>query len=305
MTHAQVRTHFQNPTYSQELKALSNDALFLRAKNDIKHETAATLQVLHTLREIERRRAFALKSYPSLFEFCVDYLGYKKGAAYRRILAMRALKEMPEVEEKVQSGVLSLMTLSQAQGYFKERARVQKPLPIEDKREILKNLENKSSRDTEKYFLKVMPQDHAKEKLKPLDEDNYSWQVTLPQRVKDKITKLQHLLGKEGNNLENMDVLERALDMAIKEKEKEKEKEVPALGKIKQLWLKDQARCTFIDPLTQVRCPQTTKLEIDHIRPRALGGHSEIQNLRLLCKSHSQLEAIKIFGLQKMEPYLN
>ena len=32
--------------------------------------------VLHLLREIERRRAFAEKSYSSLFDFCVIELGY-------------------------------------------------------------------------------------------------------------------------------------------------------------------------------------------------------------------------------------
>lgn len=100
------------------LKTLSSSELFDLAKKEVQEETNATLRVLHVLREIERRRAYAEKGYPSLFEFCTEYLRYKKGAAYRRIMALRTLKELPEIEDKVREGSLCLTTLSQLQTHF-------------------------------------------------------------------------------------------------------------------------------------------------------------------------------------------
>ncbi|NUM89448.1 MAG: HNH endonuclease, partial [Bdellovibrionales bacterium] len=45
-------------------------------------------------------------------------------------------------------------------------------------------------------------------------------------------------------------------------------------------------------------------LEIDHRVPRAHGGTSTPENLRLLCRSCNQRAAIQAFGLRKMEPHL-
>jgi 5-methylcytosine-specific restriction endonuclease McrA len=330
----------------QVLKKLTNDELFARAKDEVREEENSTLRVLYTLREIERRRAFALKSYPSLYEFCVDFLGYKKGAAYRRILAMEALKELPEVEERIREGALSLMTLSQAQGYFKAQRRQNKSLPVEQKREVIKTLENKSSRQTEEYFLEVMPKEPLKEKLKQISPERYQCQMTWSKAVKEKFDEFRSLLGQEANNLENIEILERALDLASEvlkrqqsridqkqqaqiqeQQENQGAQKFPTLGKteanmetiipktkssskikapfkIKLLWIRDQSQCTYVDPMTNIRCSQRTKLEIDHIRPRALGGDSSLENLRLLCKAHNQRAAINTLGLTKMNQYL-
>jgi hypothetical protein len=283
----------------KNLKVLSNADLFLKARDDVKNETAATLELLHTLREIERRRAFADKSFPSLFDFCVDFLGYKRGAAYRRILAMRALKDLPEIEAKIQDGSLNLMTLAQAQGFFKQQAREAVPLKIEEKRNILRNLEHKSVRETEKFFVDKQPISRPKENLKPVDSENYLLTATMPVRMKEKLDKLRALLGPEGNNLENMLILEKSLDIAINNLK------VPALGKMKTLWLRDKSQCTFVEQGSGLRCPQKTHLEVDHIQPRALGGDSSLENLRLLCKAHNQRAAIRVFGLRRMEKFIS
>jgi hypothetical protein len=109
-----------------ELRILSTKELLTKAKIEVQTETNATLRVIYILREIERRRAFAEKNYPSLFEFCVEFLGYKRDAAYRRIAAMRALRDVPEIEEKIKTGSLCLTTLATAQGHFTRKRREQK-----------------------------------------------------------------------------------------------------------------------------------------------------------------------------------
>jgi 5-methylcytosine-specific restriction endonuclease McrA len=48
--------------------------------------------------------------------------------------------------------------------------------------------------------------------------------------------------------------------------------------------------------LKGIRCSQTAHLEIDHIRPYAMGGSSkDPSNLRVLCKVHNLYFARKYF----------
>jgi 5-methylcytosine-specific restriction endonuclease McrA len=51
-------------------------------------------------------------------------------------------------------------------------------------------------------------------------------------------------------------------------------------------------------------CGSTFALEIDHIYPKALGGSSEAENLRVLCRACNQRAAIQVFGMTKMGSYL-
>ena len=51
-------------------------------------------------------------------------------------------------------------------------------------------------------------------------------------------------------------------------------------------------------------CGSCHALEVDHIRPQALGGNSELENLRLLCRSCNQRAAIRNLGMEKMRDYL-
>ncbi|MCB9026576.1 MAG: hypothetical protein H6625_09690 [Bdellovibrionaceae bacterium] len=58
--------------------------------------------------------------YQSLFEYTVKELKYSEGQAGRRIQAMRLLKEIPEIEKKIESVALSLTSISQAKAFFRE-----------------------------------------------------------------------------------------------------------------------------------------------------------------------------------------
>ncbi|TBR18313.1 HNH endonuclease [bacterium] len=62
------------------------------------------------------------------------------------------------------------------------------------------------------------------------------------------------------------------------------------------VWRRDAGRCTFVGPNGE-RCPESARLEYDHIVPWALGGPSdEPSNLRLACRTHNDLEARRVFG---------
>lgn len=52
--------------------------------------------------------------------------------------------------------------------------------------------------------------------------------------------------------------------------------------------------CEYVDPKTQKKCQSKFQLEIDHIHPIVLGGNDDIQNLRILCRTHNALAARKL-----------
>ena len=72
---------------------------------------------------------------------------------------------------------------------------------------------------------------------------------------------------------------------------------------VKEIRKRDQLQCSFVTKDGK-RCNEKHCLQMDHIKPFALGGSNEASNLRLLCPAHNQLLAEKTFGRDKIESYL-
>ena len=60
---------------------------------------------------------------------------------------------------------------------------------------------------------------------------------------------------------------------------------IPAASK-REVWQRDAGRCSYVDPESGRRCTARYLLQVDHIRPYALGGDADPDNLRLLCAAH-------------------
>jgi len=59
----------------------------------------------------------------------------------------------------------------------------------------------------------------------------------------------------------------------------------------RELFKRSQGQCEFKDPKTFKRCPSKFRLQIDHIKPLARDGRTEIRNLRHLCPEHNTRSA--------------
>ena len=86
-----------------------------------------------------------------------------------------------------------------------------------------------------------------------------------------------------------------------KDSSSKRTRHIPALVR-DEVFLRDNGQCTFVSD-TGNRCCATKRLEIDHILPFARGGSHDLENLRLLCREHNQLEAEKVFGRDNIERY--
>ena len=102
----------------EQLKDKSNEKLLSALKMLVAEERKLRIQLLRYLKEVESRRLFLEMGYPSLYAFMREELGYSEAATQRRIQAMRLIKEVPEAEEKIESGRLSLSVGPRKVGSF-------------------------------------------------------------------------------------------------------------------------------------------------------------------------------------------
>jgi hypothetical protein len=64
---------------------------------------------------------------------------------------------------------------------------------------------------------------------------------------------------------------------------------------LRRLVERDGPCCSFVGE-DGTRCTSRAFLEVDHRRPRAIGGPDTLENLRWLCRAHNQLGAEQDFG---------
>ena len=57
----------------------------------------------------------------------------------------------------------------------------------------------------------------------------------------------------------------------------------------REAWRRDQGCCSYVNRHSGRRCSSRYRLEIDHIVPFALGGATELFNVRLRCRAHHKL----------------
>lgn len=276
------------------LKHLTDQTLLLDIKILAGQERAISLKVLHHLKEIEKRRLYADLGHGSLYEYVVKELGYSNASASRRIQAARMLKEMPYIEKKIADGSLTLSNLAQAGQLFKNE-KIEDPII---KRDIIKKIENATSRECEKTLMDfqtspVIPRETVVTSSPEITTVKYNLTSDTVELFEEIKKVLAH------NRFNNNEVLRRVFKIALKDLQNRKFKlnakvspasaspsitrYIPANIK-KQVYERDQGRC--------VKCRGTYKLEYDHLKPFAQGGESSVSNLRLLCFSCNQRRLI-------------
>ncbi|MEQ1831736.1 MAG: HNH endonuclease [Candidatus Eisenbacteria bacterium] len=159
----------------------------------------------------------------------------------------------------------------------------------------------------------VVPLPVAAATVKPLSADHVALTVTMTRATREKIRRAQELLGHAVAPEAIAEVLDRALDQLIVALEKRKHglhrkprgvrakvshraRHIPADVRA-AVYRRDGGACTFVSDDGQ-RCGSRHALQYDHIVAVADGGASTIENLRLLCPAHNQLEAERRFGKQ-------
>jgi hypothetical protein len=287
-----LRPHLSSST---TLTTTTNEQLLSNTQKLIQTERKTLAHILEHLREIQKRRAYCPLGYSNLMKYMIHELGYSESASFRRIQALKLTKAVPEAAQMIQTGDLNLSQISMVQTRLKDE---EKKIP-----KLLQNLKKKTARETEQILSEIKPLPKKREIKRSINssESRIAW--NLSNDVLKKMDKLQALTKKNNKN----DLLSLALDLAIKKhdptqrptrKSNKTCKKVSALTK-KKLYVRSNGVCEFPG------CDEDLFLEIEHKTPQAFGGSHRLENLKLYCKSHNQHEAIKIFGQEVMDRYLN
>lgn len=293
-----------------------------KLRSQVQTERKITHEILLTIQAIDITQCFRELGYSSLFSYLTLRVGYSEGATNRRISAARLLKQCPEVANKIQEGKINLSQIALAQAAIKQEEKKSRvKISVEQKQEVLASLEGKNHLETQKALLATFPEFEVP-KAKVVAAKGKKVQVNLEfseeewAKVKGLLEHMSHKVPDqrlESALLYWAEQIEKKREGSF-EKKDGKKSEVPkeiscdmvtadtAVGsrnrrkyisvKTKRhIFQKAQHQCEYVSPQTGVRCNSKSYLDAEHTTPLALGGTDELENLRVMCRSHNHLLA--------------
>ena len=204
------------------LKQVSNEDLISNLKNLVKTERRVGVEILHHLKEVERRDLHLKLGYSSLFIYMVEELKYAEGSANRRIAALRLLNSIPvmeakKVEEKINAGVMSLTTVAMVQDLVCHKKKENEPMTVGDKLETLKSIEGLSKKQTEAVLIAKAPEAFThKEKVRPVTSDLTELKILAHSKLMAKLKRIKELRSHKNVNPTYGELLEDMADLVLK-----------------------------------------------------------------------------------------
>jgi len=155
------------------IKTMSDQELHNKMIVTSQKERELNVQMITLIEEAAKRKFFLDLGYPSLFEYLTKGLLYSAASAMRRISAARVSMEVPAVKQRLAEGSLSLSAVAQTEQFFRNEQKLNKGLSSEEKEEVLKKMENKSTREVEKALLTLSsaPEELSPDRAKPLTSE--------------------------------------------------------------------------------------------------------------------------------------
>ncbi len=220
-------------------------------------------EIIDHLQRAYDTRLYAVRGHSSLFVYLVKELGYSEAAAYRRVNAVKLVKELPSIREDMQMGRLHLNTLADAAASHQCTV-----LFSEDEMKVIQRLKEIYPQKTLSEILILTAREHVQRH--------------------DPQEKAKRIVMKSGQ-IQGGDS-EKSLGDDSEPAAKIASKTIPA--RVKHLVrVRDQGQCCYKDPQTGQICGSRSALEFDHIQPQALGGEHRVDNLQALCRTHNLLRA--------------
>jgi hypothetical protein len=149
--------------------------------------------------------------------------------------------------------------------------------------------------------------------IEPLSEARYRVQFTASTSLKEKLDQARDLMRHRNPSGDFGPIVERALDLLLEQLMKERfgaarrprpsgNATSPRVTNAarRAVLERDGLQCSWVDEQGR-RCESRAWLELDHRHPRAKGGGSEPENLRMLCRSHNRFAAEQAYGRDTIE----
>jgi 5-methylcytosine-specific restriction endonuclease McrA len=241
------------------VEALSSSDLLARTRELVQQARCVEADLLVHLGEIDERKLYLERAFPSLFAFCVGELGFSEDIAYSRMTVARAARRLPGIIEAIRSGQVHLTGV-----------RLLVPhLTPENHRELLERAAGKTKAKIEELVVTIAPRPLVPESIRklpaqsllpvdpraavnpcaaesnaptgelaaprvpphlptrpcviaPLNAEAYKIQFTGSRALRDKLRQAQALLRHRVPTGEMATIVEMALDVLIEQVKKER-----------------------------------------------------------------------------------
>jgi len=181
-----------------------------------KVERRISVKILRHLMEVEKRRIHLDMGYASLFVFLTKHLKYSDGSAYCRIEVMKILRDVPDLGQRITVGAISVTVAAEISRIVK----IKNIKDVEAKRNLVEQFSWKNKREVEKEIARIAPKEAKLEKLREINSEESSLELTINKELREKLERLKALLSHKNPSLKMSGVLEIISDMALKQLEK-------------------------------------------------------------------------------------
>jgi 5-methylcytosine-specific restriction endonuclease McrA len=301
------------------LGGLGNDQLLAALSGLAKRAAGLLADLLAHLAELDERRLYLGLGFPSLFAYCTVSLGMCESSAGRRILAARVCRKYPLAFARVARGELNLSALC-AMGPH---------LNVENAEELMAICSRRSRRDIEALLAARFPRPDVRasvRRIEALSANRFGVHFTADSEFLELLEKARALASHRLPTGDMAELIKLGLRALIRDVERERfavgrksrraaktgateahppggraaavslkrTRHIPA-AVARAVYARDQGMCSFVSEDGR-RCACRAFLELDHVRPWAAGGASDVANLRLRCRAHNQGSARESFG---------
>ena len=286
---------------SLNFKSLHDKALSLAL---IYKKTESDLLVI--LGDIDKSRGYLNLKYKSLFEYCVQGLGLPDGTSYNLITVARKSNEVPELQNAVVKGTLSVS----------KAKKIASVITKENKEHWIGLAQTLPRLALEKEVAKVSPKEATPERAKYVSEDRLLLNLGVSEKLMTKIQRIQDLESKRRRSnasledaldamsdeyLNRNDPVVKAKRGTAKQAGKQAAQQFPGTvppeipfqrSSLKaqlshQVNLRDRDKCQQVH--NNKICGDSRFTEIHHIVPISRGGRNELTNLKTLCSVHHRM----------------
>jgi 5-methylcytosine-specific restriction endonuclease McrA len=153
------------------LETLSSADLLNATRDLVRKSHSVEAELLVHLAEIDERKLYLERAFPSMFAFCVDELGFSEDAAYSRILVARAGRRLPALIEALGSGQVHLAGLRLLVPHLTE----------ENHGEVLAQAAGKSKREIEELIARLSPKPPVPSAIRKLPQAACSFPLPYPE----------------------------------------------------------------------------------------------------------------------------
>ena len=148
----------QLKNFEYRMQLMADADLLQQVGNLLAREKKIGDAILLGLKEIKTRKLHLAYGYSSLFEMLIKYFHLSETASYQRINSLKLIDQVPEAQEAIFSGEISLTNAALVQSFFQKTDKEpESKISSKAKIEILNSIKGKTIKEVQKQLASINP----------------------------------------------------------------------------------------------------------------------------------------------------